>query len=145
MPVLADESLERARCHALRDEARRCRACVGLLPFEPARSFRYRRWRACSRTARVIACAWIGIAPETFYDANAVALLPMVFCYPGRGKNGDAPPRRQCAPLWRDRILAHLSDLRLAILEIGRATCRERGWPSVVDLGVAGSLKKKKN
>src|SRR3546814_3487296 len=40
----------------------------------------------------------------------------MVFCYPGRGKNGDAPPRRQCAPLWRDRILAHLSDVRLAML-----------------------------
>src|SRR3546814_8059627 len=53
---------------------------------------------------------------RSFYDANAVALLPMVFCYPGRGKNGDAPPRRQCAPLWRDRILAHLSDVRLAML-----------------------------
>src|SRR3546814_12783210 len=114
MPVLADDSLGRARFHALLDEARRCRACVGLLPFEPARSFRYQRRRACSLTARVIACAWIGIAPETFYDAKAVALLPMAFCYPGRGKNGDAPPRRECAPLWRDRILVHLSALRLA-------------------------------
>src|SRR3546814_5124904 len=37
MPVLADDSLERARFHALLDEARRCRVCVGLLPFEPAR------------------------------------------------------------------------------------------------------------
>src|SRR3546814_1899719 len=52
MPVLADDSLERARFHALLDEARRCRACVGLLPFEPARSFRYRRWRAWSDRKR---------------------------------------------------------------------------------------------
>src|SRR3546814_2975930 len=42
MPVLADDSLEGARFHALLAEARRCRACVGLLPFEPARSFKYR-------------------------------------------------------------------------------------------------------
>src|SRR3546814_17958273 len=104
MPVLADDSLERARFHASLDEARRCRACVALLPFEPARSFRYRRWRACSRTARVIACAWIGIAPETFYDANAFALLPMVFFYPDHGKQRDAPPRRQFYPLGAARL-----------------------------------------
>src|SRR3546814_4413407 len=109
MPVLADDSLERARFHALLDEARRFRACVGLLPFEPARSFRSQRRRACSLTARVIACAWIGIAPETFSDAKAVALLPLAFCSPGCGKNGDVPPRRASAPLWRQRILATLS------------------------------------
>src|SRR3546814_21071526 len=33
MPVLADDSLERARFNALLDEARRFRPCVVLIPF----------------------------------------------------------------------------------------------------------------
>src|SRR3546814_15450221 len=86
-----------------------------------------------------VAWAWIGITPETFYDANAVARLPTVFCYPGRGKNGDAPPRRQCAPLWRDRILAHLSDVRLAMLvgTYAQAAVLGRGRMSHREIGRA--------
>jgi uracil-DNA glycosylase len=29
---------------------------------------------------------------------------------------GDAPPRPECAPLWRDRLLAHTPELRLTLL-----------------------------
>ncbi|HAN69618.1 MAG TPA: hypothetical protein DCQ70_14150, partial [Halieaceae bacterium] len=40
---------------------------------------------------------WLGIERERFYDPHTVALLPMGFCYPGTGKNGDLPPRPECA------------------------------------------------
>jgi len=45
-----------------------------------------------------------------------VAILPMGLCYPGRAKSGDAPPRRECAPLWRDRLLAAMPEVRLTLL-----------------------------
>ena len=37
--------------------------------------------------------AWMGVSDEVFYDPDCVALLPMGFCYPGKGKSGDRPPR----------------------------------------------------
>ncbi|WP_336969789.1 uracil-DNA glycosylase family protein [Sphingobium aromaticiconvertens] len=134
MSALPEDSLKEARFHILLDEARRCRVCAGLLPFEP------RPVLQASTTSRLLIVSqapgskvqqsgmpfsdrsgdrlrtWMGITPETFYDASVVALLPMGFCYPGRGKSGDAPPRRECAPLWRNQIVAYLSDVRLTLL-----------------------------
>ena len=40
----------------------------------------------------------MGIDVETFYDQDKIAILPVGFCYPGRGKSGDKPPRKECAP-----------------------------------------------
>lgn len=41
----------------------------------------------------------------------------MGLCYPGRlAGGGDAPPRTECAPLWRDRIMAHMPRIRLTLL-----------------------------
>ncbi len=51
---------------------------------------------------------WMGVDRATFYDPGAVAILPMGFCYPGTGTAGDLPPRPECAPLWRERLLGHL-------------------------------------
>ena len=51
---------------------------------------------------------WMGLSVEDFYDPARVALMPMGFCYPGKGAGGDLPPRPECAPLWHDRILALL-------------------------------------
>src|SRR3546814_15495111 len=90
MPVLADDSLERARYHALLEEARRCRACVGVVPFWPARAFSYRRAHPCSRPHRVIARPWAGLATETFYAADAVSRRPRALCSPGLGEHGVA-------------------------------------------------------
>ena len=59
---------------------------------------------------------WLGIGKEVFYDARRVALVPMGFCYPGKKSGGDAPPRKECAPLWHEQLLAHLPDDRLLIL-----------------------------
>ena len=61
---------------------------------------------------------WLGVSRETFYDHNRVALVPMGFCYPGRSGGGDAPPRRECAPLWHERILASF-DARPLVLLVG--------------------------
>jgi uracil-DNA glycosylase len=51
-----------------------------------------------------------------FYDAARVALVPMGFCYPGKRKGGDAPPRRECAPQWHGRVLGVLPMDRLTLL-----------------------------
>lgn len=59
---------------------------------------------------------WLQMDKEEFYDANKVAIMPMGFCYPGRGKSGDLPPRPECAPLWHDRILQKLQRLELVLL-----------------------------
>ena len=59
---------------------------------------------------------WMGISVATFYDPARVALLPMGFCYPGTGSSGDLPPRSECAPAWRDRIMAQLTQVRLTLV-----------------------------
>ena len=60
--------------------------------------------------------AWMGIDAETFYDRDRVAILPMGFCFPGRAASGDMPPRRECAELWLDHLLAKLPRIELTLL-----------------------------
>lgn len=60
--------------------------------------------------------AWLGLSPEVFYDPAQVAILPMGFCFPGRGKAGDLPPRPECAPQWRAQLLSHLENLELTLV-----------------------------
>ena len=67
---------------------------------------------------------WTGMARETMYDPARVALVPMGFCYPGKASGGDRPPRRECAPLWHDRILALLPADRLTLLVGSHAQAR---------------------
>lgn len=59
---------------------------------------------------------WLGIDRTLFYDADAIALIPMGFCYPGTGTHGDLPPRPECAPLWHQKLLDHLPESRLTLL-----------------------------
>lgn len=58
----------------------------------------------------------MGIDRDTFYDPKKIAILPMGFCYPGRGSSGDLPPRPECAPAWRQRFLDELPDLELTLV-----------------------------
>lgn len=61
--------------------------------------------------------AWMGIGEDVFYDASRVAVVPMGFCFPGYNeRGGDLPPRRECAPVWRDRVMSQLPNLELALL-----------------------------
>jgi uracil-DNA glycosylase family 4 len=59
---------------------------------------------------------WLGIPSEIFYDESKVAIVPMGFCYPGKGKSGDLPPRHECAPMWHDRVFKFLPNIKLTIL-----------------------------
>src|SRR5258706_3340409 len=43
---------------------------------------------------------WLGVDKDTFYNPTIFALIPMGFCYPGKGTSDDLPPRPECAPLW---------------------------------------------
>lgn len=59
---------------------------------------------------------WLGLDEDAFYDPRRVAILPMGFCYPGRGAGGDLPPRPECAPLWRRAFLDRLTGVRLTLV-----------------------------
>lgn len=65
---------------------------------------------------------WLGIGEEVFYDAAKVAIAPMGFCFPGYDANGgDLPPRRECAPLWRARLMAAMPRVEVSVLVGGYA------------------------
>ena len=59
---------------------------------------------------------WMGVDKAQFYDADQIAILPMGFCYPGKGKSGDLPPRKECADLWRDQLLQMMPNVELTII-----------------------------
>ena len=124
----------------LAQAARGCTVCAPNLPLGPRPIFRV------SATATILIASqapgsaahatgipfedasgrrlrdWLGLDHATFHDAARVAIVPMGFCYPGRLPNGgDAPPRPECAPLWRARFLAALPALRLTLLVGGYA------------------------
>lgn len=59
---------------------------------------------------------WLGVTEAQFYDERLFALIPMGFCYPGKGRSGDLPPRKECAPLWHEKLLDQMPQLQLTIL-----------------------------
>lgn len=122
---------------ALRDllaEVRACRLCEDELPLGPNPVLR------ASVTARVLIVGqapgtrvhatsvpwndpsgdrlrvWLGLDRERFYDQSRIAIVPMGFCYPGRGKSGDLPPAPRCAPTWHGSLLARMPAVELVLL-----------------------------
>ncbi|QLC26213.1 uracil-DNA glycosylase family protein [Parasphingopyxis algicola] len=113
---------------------RDCRLCAGTIP-EPIRPV-----LQAHRSARILIAGqapgrkvqasgvpfddasgerlrdWMGVDRETFYDPARIAILPMAFCYPGKGKSGDLPPPPVCAETWRETLLAKLPNLRLTLV-----------------------------
>ncbi|MEQ9426823.1 MAG: uracil-DNA glycosylase family protein [Cyclobacteriaceae bacterium] len=59
---------------------------------------------------------WLGVNKETFYNPDKIALIPMGFCYPGKGSSGDLPPRKECAPLWHEALLSSITKVKLTLL-----------------------------
>ena len=118
----------------LATRVRACSVCADVLPMEPRPVFQV------SPTARLLVASqapgsrvqasgipffddsgerlrdWMGVSSTLFYDARKIAILPMGFCYPGRREGGDAPPRRECAQLWRGDLLDLMPALRLTLL-----------------------------
>jgi uracil-DNA glycosylase len=94
--------------------------------------------------------AWLGLSAEEFYDPEKVSILPMGFCYPGKGVSGDLPPRPECAATWRERLLATLNSVELTLVigqyalayhlaDSGRSVTEQvrawqETWPRVVPL-----------
>jgi len=124
-----------AQLESLLAEVRACTACADALPLGPRPLVR------ASATARILIASqapgtkahrsgipfddasgerlrdWLGLTSQEFYDARHVAIVPMGLCYPGRLRGGgDAPPRPECAPLWRQRLLDQMPALRLTLL-----------------------------
>ena len=59
---------------------------------------------------------WLNVTKEQFYNPELFALIPMGFCYPGKGKSGDLPPRPECAPLWHKKLLEAITNPQLILL-----------------------------
>ncbi|MCR8957900.1 uracil-DNA glycosylase family protein [Variovorax sp. S2] len=119
---------------ALLAEIRSCNACAAYLPLGP------RPVVQASASARLLIVGqapsltvhttgvpwndksgeqlrrWLGIDREVFYDPERVAIMPMGYCYPGRGSSGDLPPRKECAGLWHERLLAQMKHIELTLL-----------------------------
>ena len=119
---------------ALLAAVRDCRACETHLPLGPRPVLR------AGETARILIVGqapgarvhtsgipwddlsgerlrtWMGVDKEVFYDESRIAIIPMGYCYPGRGTDGDMPPRRECAVLWLDQLLARLPRIELTLL-----------------------------
>ncbi|WP_203257532.1 uracil-DNA glycosylase family protein [Hyunsoonleella ulvae] len=59
---------------------------------------------------------WLGVSDDMFYDDTKFSIVPMGFCYPGKGKTGDLPPRPECAPQWHKPLFDKLKHVELVIL-----------------------------
>ena len=59
---------------------------------------------------------WLNVSEEEFYDETKFAIVPMGFCYPGKGKSGDLPPRPECAPQWHQPLFNEMNHVELVIL-----------------------------
>jgi uracil-DNA glycosylase len=119
---------------ALLAKVRACNACAGALPLGP------RPVVQLSTSATILIASqapgsrvhqtgvpfsdtsgdrlreWMGVSSDDFYDESTFAIVPMGFCYPGRSGSGDAPPRAECARLWRKQLLELLPAVRLTLL-----------------------------
>ena len=82
---------------------------------------------------------WLGIAPETFYDRDLVAVVPMAFCFPGHdGRGSDLPPPPVCARTWHARVMQALGPVALTVLVGGYAQRWHLGTRAPVTATVAG-------
>lgn len=67
---------------------------------------------------------WMNVDKEIFYNAEIFSIMPMSFCYPGKGVSADLAPRTECAPLWHPQILRNILNVPLILL-IGQYAQRE--------------------
>ncbi|MFS8051777.1 MULTISPECIES: uracil-DNA glycosylase family protein [Rhizobium] len=63
---------------------------------------------------------WLGVDRDSFYNPDHFAIVPMGFCFPGYDDAGsDLPPRKECAPLWRQKTIDAMPQIEL-VLTIGQ-------------------------
>lgn len=123
--------------HRLKQEISQCKLCEQHLPLGPNPVFRgnysakiliagqapgaavHKTSIPFNDPSGVRLRQWMGVDEQTFYDEDKIAIIPMGFCYPGRGKSGDLPPRTECAETWREKLLSELPNIEL-VLAIGQ-------------------------
>lgn len=116
------------------EEIRNCTTCAEHLPLGPRPIFRVHPEakiaiisQAPGRVVHLSGIAWadqsgdrlrswLGVDKPTFYDTPHFAIIPMGFCYPGKGKSGDLPPRKECAPQWHDILMNMLPNIELKLI-----------------------------
>ena len=59
---------------------------------------------------------WMQVSKEKFYNTKYFSIVPMAFCYPGKGKSGDLPPPPECAEKWMSSILEKMLNIKLTLL-----------------------------
>jgi uracil-DNA glycosylase len=59
---------------------------------------------------------WMNVSDVQFYDEDLFAIVPMGFCYPGKGKSGDLPPDSRCAPKWHPLLMERMPQIELILL-----------------------------
>ncbi|MDO6436641.1 uracil-DNA glycosylase family protein [Cyclobacterium sp. 1_MG-2023] len=59
---------------------------------------------------------WMDVDKDLFYNSEIFGIVPMGFCYPGRGKGGDLPPRPECAPKWHPDLMREMPKIQLVLL-----------------------------
>ncbi|WP_027421196.1 uracil-DNA glycosylase family protein [Crocinitomix catalasitica] len=59
---------------------------------------------------------WLNVDNDSFYNTSNFGILPMGFCYPGKGKSGDLPPRKECTSAWHELIISQLNNTALVLL-----------------------------
>ena len=59
---------------------------------------------------------WMNVTKDEFYNPDLFGIVPMGFCYPGAGKSGDLPPRKECAPQWHTQVLDSITDVQLTLV-----------------------------
>lgn len=130
----SDDAETDLRVGRLRQEVAACRICAAFLPLGPRPIVQF------GRTSRILIIGqapgakvhqsgipwaddsgdrlreWMAVDKSTFYDPAMVALMPMGFCYPGKGKSGDLPPRPECLPKWHATILSEMPSVALTLI-----------------------------
>ena len=119
---------------ALKKNIKACTLCADYLPYQPRPVFSFSakskilivgqapgikvhqsgvRWDDASgdRLRK-----WIQVSKDQFYDTKYFSIVPMAFCYPGKGKSGDLAPRSECAEKWMEPILDKLPQRKLTLL-----------------------------
>jgi uracil-DNA glycosylase len=127
-------AMKQSPLNALLRDIRACTVCAPCLPHAP------RPVLAASENSRILIIGqapgarvhasgipwsdasgarlrtWLGVDDAAFYDDANFALVPMGFCFPGRGASGDLPPRPECAARWHNDLLAQMRSVRLTLL-----------------------------
>ncbi len=57
-----------------------------------------------------------GYERDEFYHSGKLGVVPLDFYFPGKGKQGDLPPRKGFAEKWHERVLSLMPQVSLTLL-----------------------------